>query len=65
MAKKVYPKPEIVNIKDLMVIKDVAVKLINQSYKNSYGEIFVDMNSLKELAELLNMTISDIRPWHR
>lgn len=52
-------------IEELIDIKKLAVRLVNQSYKDSHGNVYVDMDSFNELSKYLNMPISNIRPWQR
>lgn len=52
-------------IEELINIKKLAVRLVDQSYKDSLGQIYVDMDTFNELSKYLNMPISNLRPWHR
>lgn len=43
----------------------LAREFVDLSYKNSYGQIFINERAFHELAKALGMEVSDVRPWQR
>lgn len=49
----------------LEALEALVLKLIDQSYKDSYDKLYVHNDSIREMEVLTKVRIQNVRPWHR
>jgi Na+/phosphate symporter len=52
-------------VDELETIAAAARKLVDQSYTDSHGRLYISNNEFNDLTKILDMKVSNVRPWQR